>query len=72
MGGQKVTLVKISKNIKKYLDHQNNVLKFDSSHTLHAENYDHFQGFPHTPGLVGLKNQLKNSILHFRFFDIFD
>ena len=71
VGGQKATLAKISKNVKKYFDHQNVVRKFDLRHTLHAENYDHFQGFPHIPGLLGLKNQLKNSIFHFRFFDIF-
>ena len=65
VGGQKATLAKISKNVKKYFDHQNVVRKFDLRHTLHAENYDHFQGFPHIPGLLGLKNQLKNLILHF-------
>ena len=68
VGGQKATLAKISKNVKKYFDHQNVVRKFDLRHTSHAENYDHFKGFPHIPGLLGLKNQLKNSIFHFCIF----
>ena len=44
-GGQKATLAKNSKNVKKYFDHQNVVRKFDLHHTLHAQNYDNFQGF---------------------------
>ena len=69
-GGHKVTLAKNPKNIKMYFDHENYVFVFKMHQILHAPSYDHFQGFPPTPGLQGLKKQVFLMILHF-FFLIF-
>ena len=67
-GGQKATLAPISKNVKKYFDNENVVRRCDFNHTLHEQRYDHYQGFLHTPGLLGLKNQVENLI--FPYFTI--
>ena len=54
-GGHKVTLAKNPKNVKMYFDHENYVFVFKMHQILHAPSYDHFQGFPPTPGLQGFK-----------------
>ena len=66
--GQKATLAQISFVIKKYFDDENVVRRCDFNHTLHEQRYDHYQGFQHTPGLLGLKSTPK---LDFLFWGLF-
>ena len=65
-----MTLAKNPKNVKMYFDHENYVFVFKMHQILHAPSYDHFQGFPPTPGLQGLKKQVFLMISHFDFFGL--